>query len=374
MRLKRALRQPALHEYSIFAFKMRLPEDPKDPITGDKQTGNIYTVGFPLAVCSPFGGDFDGDTVAMFLVPRENEEEITEKLSPRYVNVYKKSNTPIFVPNHETLNGLAVASEAKPDDPKELGDPRHYYEDYTQLLKDVEIEKKIKIGTPIVFTGEINGEKYQNKKTTYGRLRLSKIIGADIDKIGIFKAPYERISSKSGALLYQFLYDRPDGVEVINELQKFALRVVTAAGVVTFNYKTLYTDSNIDTYKDLVKIAEDSSLTDKQKLLLMTEKYKEYSKDLQSQYSDGLKNELSLANRVKLTSLIDMSGSQMIVSGVDEKPIINRGSLLSGLTEKDYQYHSVENRSLQSIKHSATPSGGYLVVHSKSHRMLERLN
>lgn len=39
----------------------------------------------------------------------------------------------------------------------------------------------------------------------------------------------------------------------------------------------------------------------------------------------------------------------MIISGVDEKVVVNHGSLYSGLSEKEYIYHSVEGRSLQSI-------------------------
>jgi hypothetical protein len=53
---------------------------------------------------------------------------------------------------------------------------------------------------------------------------------------------------------------------------------------------------------------------------------------------------------VKLSSISALNTSQLIVSGIDEKPIITRGSLLSGLSEKDMIYHSIENRSLQSIK------------------------
>ena len=148
-------------------------------------------------------------------------------MSPRYVNVYKKNNEPIYKFNHETLNGLAVASEYVFDDPDDLKNPKYFYTDYVQLLKDVEIEKKIKVGTPIVFTGKIGNVDYCAKITNYGRLRISKIIDADVDKIGIFSNEFERISAKSAA----------DGVEKRKALTKFALRVVTLAGVVTFDYK-----------------------------------------------------------------------------------------------------------------------------------------
>lgn len=158
-------------------------------------------------------------------------------MSPRYVNLYKKNNEPIYKFNHETLNGLAVASEYTPEDPDDLKNPKYFYTDYVQLLKDVEIEKKIKVGTPIVFTGKIGNVDYQSKITSYGRLRISKIIDADVDKIGIFSNEFERISAKSAAKLSLYLNQFEDGVEKRKALTKFALRVVTMAGVVTFDYK-----------------------------------------------------------------------------------------------------------------------------------------
>lgn len=320
----------------MFCCKLRINED--------------YVIKFPLLLCPPLNADFDGDTVSIQLVPEEAKEETYDRMSPRYVNVYKKNNEPIFVFSHETLNGAAVATEYVYDDPEELEDPRHYYTDYKQLLKDVEVDKKIKIGTPIVFTGTLGGVDYQSKVTSYGRLRISKIIEADVDKIGIFKNPYERINAKSAAKLCQYLYQFPDGVEKLKELQKFFLKVVTKAGVVTFDFHTLFAPFKNELYKQLCDIQDSPDLTDKQKLLMMTELYSKYEKSIEDEFSDDLKNELSRANRVKLSSIVAMTMPQLIISSVDEIPVITRGTLLSGYTEDEYDYHAIENRSLQSIK------------------------
>ena len=43
------------------------------------------------------------DTVSIQLVPEEVAEDTYNKMSPRYVNFYKKSGDPIFKFNHETL-------------------------------------------------------------------------------------------------------------------------------------------------------------------------------------------------------------------------------------------------------------------------------
>lgn len=294
--------------------------------------------------------------MTVHLVPDDPEiqEETYARMSPQYVNVYKKNNSPIFVPDHEALNGLAIASEVMPKRKEDIDDPKEYFTSYTDVLKALEVDKSIDYGTPIVFTGEIGDEKYKSKITTPGRLRLSKIIGADIDKIRDERdkliCPFpERITAKSGAKLYQWTYDRPNGVEIMNELQKFALIVVSRAGNVSFDFKTLYVDTKSETYDKIRKIVDNPNLTDKQKLLATDSEYKKYCKEVQSRFDPELKDELGRAARVKVASIADINTPQFIISGVDEKVVLNHNSLYGGLTENEYRYHSIENRSLQSI-------------------------
>ena len=304
--------------------------------------------------------DFDGDTVSLQLVPPESREDTLDKMSPRYVNVYKKNNKPIFPFNHETLNGLCVATEFILENPDDLENPKYFYTDYVELLKDVEVDKKIKIGTPIVFTGKIGNVDYKSKTTCYGKIRISKIIGVDLDKIHVLSSPTSRMDAKAAAKLSAYLNNESDGVEKRKALQVFALRAVTLAGVVTFDYKTLFANTNTELYKDICNIADSKELTDKQKLAILTDKYSKYEKEVESSFSKDLKNELDRAARVKISSISALNMPQFIVSGIDEKPVITRGSLLSGYTEHDMILHSIENRSLQSIKVSGVPNSGAL--------------
>ena len=305
-------------------------------------------------MCGPLGADFDGDTVTVQLVPPDAAEETYERMSPRYTYYYKKNGGPIFEFNHETLNGLAVVSQYTPDDPKELKDPRYYYTTYEDVLRDAEVEKKIKLGTPICFTGEVGGVKYNRKITTYGRLRLSKILEADIDKLKIFDDPSDinsRITAKAAAKLSVWLNNRPDdGIEKRQKIQKFALQKVTQAGVVTFDYKTLYVDSNTETYQKIKKVIDDPELSDKQKTLMISTYYKKFEKEVEAKFSDDLKKDMSLSNRVKMPSITAMTMPGFIISGVEEKPKMLKGTLLDGLSEEDYQFHTIENRSLLRIK------------------------
>lgn len=297
--------------------------------------------------------DFDGDTLSIQLVPEDTAEDTYRKMSPRYVTFYKKNLKPIPTINHETLNGLAVATEWTPEDPVELKEPRHGFGNYADLVKAVEIDKKIKVGTPITFTGEAGKVKFQDKVTTYGKVRLSKILEKDIDDLEFTKDKYTRFNAGSATKLSAYLCDFPeDGIEKRKEIQKFCLRVVSLAGVATFDYKTLYTNTDTDTYKKLCEIADSKELTDRQKLAILTDVYSKYEKEVADTFSKDLKDELDRAGRVKLTSISALNMPQLIVSGVDEKPVITRGSLLSGYTEKDMILHSVENRSLQAIKQS----------------------
>lgn len=297
--------------------------------------------------------DFDGDTISVTLVPEEVAEDTYKKMSPRYNYIYKKNMKGVFEFNHETLNGLADATEYTPNDPDDLKDPKYYYTDYTKLLKDVEVDHVIDYGTPIVFTGKIGNVDYKSKITTYGRLRISKIIDADIDEIKIFENPYDRISAKSAALLMSYLQNHYDNwIERARDIQKFALKVVSKKGVVTFDFKTLYVDTDNKTYSDIRKIADSTELTDKQKLVMLSERYAKYEKEIEGEFSSDLKKELDRAARVKLASIVAINMPSLIVSGVEEKPVITNKSLLTGFNEDEYIYHTIENRSLNGIKQS----------------------
>ena len=316
-----------------------------------------YVIELPLQVCEPLNADFDGDTVAIHLVAPEAADDTYKKMSPRYMNIYKKNFEGIYNFKHEALNGLAVATEVK-GTPEEIQDPKEHYEDYVELVKDAEIRKTLPINKPITFTGTIDGIEYINKKTTYGRIRVSKIVKADIDYIEGLKPYPNRINAGTAAALSLYLYQFPDGVERIKELQEYVLKVVTKAGVVTFDYKTLWTNTDTETYKKICEVADNPKLSDQQKLLILTDLHKKYQKELAGSFSDDLKAELSMANRVKMDSIVDMVAPALIVSGVEEKPVILRNTLMTGLTESDYHSHAIENRSLQSIKNSGTPKSG----------------
>lgn len=335
-----ANRQPSLHEYSMFCLKVRLVDDE-------------YALKFPISICTPLNADFDGDTISIQLVPESAKEDTYRQMSPRYVTFYKKNGAPIPTINHETLNGLAVATEWTPEDPEELKEPRYFYDDYVKLLRDVEVDHIIKVGTPIVFTGKAGTLDYQSKITTYGKIRISKILERDMDDLGFTKDMYTRMDAKAATKLSAYLCDFPeDGIEKRRELQKFCLRVVSLAGVVTFSFDTLFTDTNTETYQKLRKIVDAPDLTDQQKTALITPLYDQYQKEVEATFSDDLKNELNRAGRVKISSISSMNMPQLIISGVDEQPIITHGSLLSGMTEDEYRFHAIENRSLQSIKQS----------------------
>lgn len=315
-------------------------------------------------ICSPMNADFDGDALVSHLVSEEAKEDTYRKMSPRYMNIYKKSLSPIYVFSLESLNGLACLTEVTDETGDSTKDPKEYYTSYTELLKDAEIKKTLPINKPIMFTGKVGDMEFQNKKTTYGRLRLSKMIGADLDLIqdpsGKPICPWpKRIDAKSASALSLYLYQFPDGVERIKEIQKYALKVVTKAGVVSFDFKTLWLNTNNDTYKKMVRIADSEEYTDKQKLLLLTDLHHKYEKELEkTEFSPELQDELKRAGKIKLSSIIDMSAPALIIDGVDEKPIIQRSTLVSGLTEDQFRVHAVENRALQSIKNSGVPSSG----------------
>lgn len=307
--------------------------------------------------------------ISVHLVPSEISDETMKLMSPRYVTKYKKNLQNINVPSLEFLNGLAAATKITYEDESELKEPHLYYDSFAELLKDSEINNKVNSNRLIVFNGTIKtpdgGEiKYNNQVTTLCRLRISSIIGADIDSIpGLFgksTKPFNQISGESASNLVSYLQQFPDYVERLNKLQKYALKVVTVKGVVTFDFDSLTAETDTKTYKELKEIADSDRLTDKQKLLILTEKYKKYLEEVKGTIRSDVSRDIKDANKIKIDSIIAMNTPSFIISGVDEKPVINTTTLVGGMTNKDYIGHAIENRSLQSIKQSSTPSSGFL--------------
>lgn len=248
---------------------------------------------------------------------------------------------------------MAVATSITYDDPSEIDDPRLYYESYADLLKDVEVNKKIPLTRLVRFSGQVGELKYENQITTLGRLRISRIINADIDSIpGIIEGKLGKIDAGAAARLTVYMQQFPEYVERMQELQKYALKVVTRKGVVTFDFDTLYAKTDTETYEIIKKIADDPKLTDQQKILMMNEEYKKYLSEVKDTIRDDVKKDVKDANRVKIDSIIDMVAPSLIISGVDEKPIINRTRMIAGMNSKDYTYAAIENRGLQSISFS----------------------
>ena len=69
----------------------------------------------------------------------------------------------------------------------------------------------------------------------------------------------------------------------------------------------MYSNCDTDTYKKICNIADSKDLNDKQKLLILTDEYRKYEKEVENSFSSDLKNELARANRVKLNSIVAMT-------------------------------------------------------------------
>ena len=82
-------------------------------------------------------------------------------MSPRYNYLYHKTNTIIYKPSLETLNGLNELSEVRPDQPEDLDDPKENYTSWKDLVMDAEVRKTLPTKKPIMFTGKIGTETYE---------------------------------------------------------------------------------------------------------------------------------------------------------------------------------------------------------------------
>ncbi len=160
-------RDPALHKFSIMAFKPKLV---------DGRAIRIH----PL-VTSGFNADFDGDTMSAFLPLTDDAVREAHKMFPSN-NLFSSTNAGImYAPTQEALLGLHLLSKWGKDTDKK-------FSSFDQLKKDV--EKGIVHETDVV---SIDG-----KKTTYGRKLLASQLPKEFQTEDLLHNPDAIITKKGG--------------------------------------------------------------------------------------------------------------------------------------------------------------------------------
>lgn len=328
-------RNPSLYELSMMACKVRLT--------------NNYTIGLPLLLCSPFGGDYDGDTFSYYVIPNELTDDIIEKMSPRNIVYYKKNQSHLYLPSHEIMGGLIVGTR------KIIPEEVLVFQSYDEAYQYKRKTRGFKWQTECIIAG---------KQTTLARYKLSQLFDCDLEEF--LNNGKTNLTSKEIPQLYDKITDYEDRLERIKQIQEFALSVATTSGSTAPKLSELHANLDPEYLEQIKVIEKDQILSDSEKDVKIRMIYEKYMDDIEHgvdangdpRVSDELKLKISDSSRAKINQLLNIVAEQLTV-GPDHVAHITTTSLINGMSPTDYTRHSIENRGTQDIKVSATPRSGY---------------
>lgn len=321
-------RAPTLHKYSIIGVNVGLTKD--------------ISIHMPPLLCKGMNADFDGDALSVQAIPDEYREYVMSRISPSATFYMEKNLSPLFTPSHEFLYGIYLASRVNRDNPpveyKNSNDLEKMYEDGT-IDADTLLKSKPQV------------------PNTYGRIRISNIIGDNIDNV---LSPDEPVTAKNIVLLMAKINLHEDRLDRIKRLQDLAVEQMRLIGITSLSLKDLYVSLKPEFKKSIDKIADDPNLTPTQKLVKIQEVYDSYIKsEFKNSVSDKVKRIAASSDRVKVDQLINITMPNMVIQA-DGSVKVSESSIFSGMTPDDYVSHAVSNRHVLQIKANVTPISGYV--------------
>lgn len=329
-------RNPSLYELNLQACKVKLT--------------NSYTIGLPLLMCAPFGGDFDGDTFSFYVIPDDLTAMVVDQMSPKNLIYYKKNQSHLYTPSHEIMSGLMIATRViqNPEGLLEFNSIKEA-NDYRRTNRD------FKWQTAFILDGN---------KTTLAREKLSDLFGTNLNEL--LNGFNNFITSDVIPELYDKLTEFDDRTKRIQEIQEFALMISTTSGSTAPKLSELH--ANLDrSYLDRIREIESlEELSEREKDLKIREIYDEFLKDSLSgkdaegnpRISTELKLKVQDSSRAKISQLMSIVMPQLHVSP-DKKSYVNDRALIDGPTPTEYTRHAIENRATQDIKVNSVPNSGY---------------
>lgn len=322
-------RNPTLHKYNILCLKVVLVPD--------------ATIHLPQSLCELYGGDYDGDELNFFAIPNELKDYAVENASPKNMIYYEKDHSFLFKFNHESLNGVIISSKCilQDEEPKKFIS----FDDVQAAFDNSDIE----VDTAIEF---------DNKITSYGRIKIGKIINADLDVILGENVPF---NAKNVSVLYGLLskYDPETRVSMFQKLQEFVLEMVYLSGETTLKLEEVYQELPEEFINEIKEIMNSDEYTTEEKMMYIQERHENFLRDYINGMDSGVRLRIEESSRMKINAYIEMNTPQ-ILYGANSSVSVSEGTLINGLTEAEYVSHALNNRKLLELKFKAVPTSGYL--------------
>lgn len=283
-----------------------------------------------MEICAPFGGDFDGDLMATFLVPPDFQEEIMDKMSPISLKFYDKDMKPIIEPSHGVIHGYILCSKVILPDSKKK--PRIF-----ETLQELEAKynsNELDLQELVYLDG---------KPTTYGRASMEKYLGTTIQKALNSDNPLVEITNGNITELMRYIAIQKDAADIARDIRVFVLEMSTLEGFTSLSLDQLYTNIPKHYIDKLKAVREDSSLESIAKFVRLHAVQEEIKVWIQDNMDKDMKETMINSNRMKISALLEMTMPQMTLTD-DATLLATEGSLYTSLTEEEYRTHGLQNR------------------------------
>jgi hypothetical protein len=315
------VRNPSLHKFNLQAFY---------PLIWDE-----LAIGFPIEVHQAFNADFDGDTAYIQFYTDPGQCAELQDITPDKNWFYEKSYKSQLDPTIDTVYGLLLATK--------VTEPANGMRGF-QTFEEMEAAYK---------NGSLDVNErlmYDDKPTTYGREKIKKIVGLDID---IITGKDKPMTSKETTKLIAAMGYHPDRVDEFKQLSDFANEVTTLVGYGPMPFEEV-TIGDRNKIKDILSTDEDIYVKRKNLRTYLQEELKEAIKNLPD---SNLEDIQKVNGKAKIDKLVNLMGP--CITTDNEGVLASSESIYSGLTERDYNNLSLENRQAWSLKQRGTPASGY---------------
>jgi len=293
-------------------------------------------LGLNSLICKAYNADFDGDAMAVhFVVDESLRMQLGNSLKVENLWLFDKNHAPVYMPSNTTIYGLFCATRFNTDESVRTFDKFESIESAYNAT-EIEVDDKITL--------------MPAKITTYGREKISKILGMDISLI-VGDKPLD-VSGVSKVIAG--LFNNPDRVDIIQNLRDFGNEVATLIGIDIIPVKNLYAGMS----DEIDAILNDPELEDIIKINKITKVVPELLSREIKKLPDNNLDLLMEGSRINASTVKSLY-TPYIRMDDNGKIKVGDSTIVGGLSEEEYITAVHTQRKILGIKSEALPRGGF---------------
>jgi len=320
-------RNPTIHRNNLTQFIPKLWKDNETPAIGV----NPY-------ICKMYNLDFDGDQLAVYFITDEEQKVLLgDSLRADNVWVYDKTHQPMYIPTSTTMYGLYSATKIVEVKESE----RKKYDKFESIEKDYN-DNTLEFDEQVILL--------PNKLTTYGREKLTKILGVPVEGfIGL-----SPMTMKECTKIIAGLHDHPNRMQIIQDLRDFGNEIATIVGIPTLPLVDLYKGIG----PEIDAVLKDEKLTEAVKMKKIMEIIpNSLSRELKK-LPDTNMEVLMEGSRIEPETLKSLY-TPFVRPGEEGGIKVGDSTIIEGLSQEEYLNAAKVQRNILEIKSSAVSREGF---------------